>query len=339
MKEVTIIGVDLAKNVFQLHGAAADGSVVFRKKLTRVQFHKFMSGHPACLVAMEACGSSHYWAREVAQMGHDPRLIAPRYVKPFVKRHKNDTADAEAIVEAALRPTMRFVDPKTPDQQGGAVLFRTRAQFIRQRTEAINALRAHLYEFGYIAPVGVQNVKQLVEIVDADNSDLPALVRFSCRELIEQISRLTERLAVLDKEISRLSGEVARRLRTMPGVGPITALAVETFAPVMESFRCGRDFAAWLGLVPLQRSTGGKQILGKTSKMGQCDIRRLLIVGAMAVVGSSVRRGAPKGSWLEKMLARKPRMLVAIALANKMARGLWAMLTKNEEYRGPVMVG
>lgn len=339
MKEVTIIGVDLAKNVFQLHGAAADGSVVFRKKLTRVQFHKFMSGHPACLVAMEACGSSHYWAREVAQMGHDPRLIAPRYVKPFVKRHKNDTADAEAIVEAALRPTMRFVDPKTPDQQGGAVLFRTRAQFIRQRTEAINALRAHLYEFGYIAPVGVQNVKQLVEIVDADNSDLPALVRFSCRELIEQISRLTERLAVLDKEISRLSGEVARRLRTMPGVGPITALAVETFAPVMESFRCGRDFAAWLGLVPLQRSTGGKQILGKTSKMGQCDIRRLLIVGAMAVVGSSVRRGAPTGSWLEKMLARKPRMLVAIALANKMARGLWAMLTKNEEYRGPVMVG
>jgi len=339
VKEVTIIGVDLAKNVFQLHGAAADGSVVFRKKLTRVQFHKFMSGHPACLVAMEACGSSHYWAREVAQMGHDPRLIAPRYVKPFVKRHKNDTADAEAIVEAALRPTMRFVDPKTPDQQGGAVLFRTRAQFIRQRTEAINALRAHLYEFGYIAPIGVQNVKQLVEIVDADNSDLPALVRFSCRELIEQISRLTERLAVLDKEISRLSGEVARRLRTMPGVGPITALAVETFAPVMESFRCGRDFAAWLGLVPLQRSTGGKQILGKTSKMGQCDIRRLLIVGAMAVVGSSVRRGAPTGSWLEKMLARKPRMLVAIALANKMARGLWAMLTKNEEYRGPVMVG
>jgi transposase len=341
MKEVTIIGVDLAKNVFQLHGAAADGSVVFRKKLTRVQFHKFMSCHPACLVAMEACGSAHYWAREMAMMGHEPRLIAPRYVKPFVKRHKNDTADAEAIVEAALRPTMRFVDPKTPEQQGGAVLFRTRAQFIRQRTEAVNALRAHLYEFGYIAPIGVQNVKQLVAIVEADTSELPALVRFSCRELIEQITRLTERLAVLDKEIARLSGqgEVARRLRTMPGVGPITALAIETFAPVMESFRCGRDFAAWLGLVPLQRSTGGKQILSKTSKMGQRDIRRLLIVGAMAVVGSSVRRGAPKGSWLEKMLARKPRMLVAIALANKMARGLWAMLTKKEEYRGPVMVG
>jgi transposase len=236
---------------------------------------------------------------------------------------------------------MRFVDPKTPEQQGGAVLFRTRAQFIRQRTEAINALRAHLYEFGYIAPTGVQNVKQLALIVEADSSDLPALVRFSCRELIEQITRLTERLAVLDKEIARLSGqgEVARRLRTMPGVGPITALAVETFAPVMESFRCGRDFAAWLGLVPLQRSTGGKQILGKTSKMGQRDIRRLLIVGAMAVVGWAGRRGAVEGSWLAKMLARKPRMLVAIALANKMARGLWAMLTKNEEYRGPVMVG
>ena len=341
VKEVTIIGVDLAKNVFQVHGAAADGSVVFRKKLTRVQFHKFMSGHPACLVAMEACGSAHYRAREVAQMGHEPRLIAPRYVKPFVKRHKNDTADAEAIVEAALRPTMRFVDPKTSEQQGGAVLFRTRAQFIRQRTEVVNALRAHLYEFGYIAPIGVQNVKHLVGIVEADSSDLPALVRFACRELIEQITRLTERLVVLDKEIARLSGqgEIARRLRTMPGVGPITALAIETFAPVMESFRCGRDFAAWLGLVPLQRSTGGKQILGKTSKMGQRDIRRLLIVGAMAVVGWSSRRGAAEGSWLAKMLARKPRMLVAIALANKMARGLWAMLTKNEEYRGPVMVG
>ena len=177
MKEVTIIGVDLPKNVFQLHGAAADGSVVLGKKLTRVQFHKFMSGHPACLVAMEACGSAHYWAREVAQMGHDPRLITPRYVKPFVKRHKNDTADAEAIVEAALRPTMRFVDPKTPEQQGGAVLFRTRAQFIRQRTETVNALRA-FYEFGYIAPIGVQNVKQLVGIVEADSSDLLTLVLY-----------------------------------------------------------------------------------------------------------------------------------------------------------------
>lgn len=341
MKEVTIIGVDLAKNVFQVHGAATDGSVVFRKKLTRVQFHKFMLGHPACIVAMEACGSSHYWAREMAQMGHDPRLIAPRYVKPFVKRHKNDAADAEAIVEAALRPTMRFVDPKTPEQQGGAVLFRTRTQFIRQRTETVNALRAHLYEFGYTAPIGIHQVKQLVLIVEADSSELPALVRFACRELIEQVTRLTERLATLDKEIARLSGqgEVARRLRSMPGVGPITALAIETFAPVMENFRCGRDFAAWLGLVPLQRSTGGKQILGRTSKMGQRDIRRLLIIGAIAVVGWAARKGVPNGSWLERMLARKPRMLVAIALANKMARGLWAMLTKNEGYRGQVMVG
>ena len=177
-----------------------------------------MLGHPACIVAMEACGSSHYWAREMAQMGHEPRLIAPRYVKPFVKRHKNDAADAEAIVEAALRPTMRFVDPKTQEQQGGAVLLRIRALFIRQRTEAVNALRAHPYEFGYIAPVGIQNVKQLVLVVEADNSDLPEIVRFACKEAIEQITRLTERLAVLDKEIARLSGQgaVARRLRTMP---------------------------------------------------------------------------------------------------------------------------
>lgn len=234
MKEIIIIGVNLAKNVFQLHGAAADGSVVFRKKLTRVQFHKFMSGHAACIVAMEACGSAHYWAREVAQMDHEPRLIAPRYVKSFVKRHKNDTADAEAIVEAALRPTMRFLDPKTPDQQGGAVLFRTRAQFIRQRTEAINALRAHLYEFGYIAPTGVRNVKQLTLIVEDDSSDLPSLVRFACREVIDQITRLTERLAVLDKEIARISGqgETARR-RADHG-----ARDRNSFAPVMVGLTC-----------------------------------------------------------------------------------------------------
>jgi transposase len=316
-----------------------------------------MLGHPACIVAMEACGSSHYWARKMTQMGHEPRLIARRYVKPFVKRHKNDAADADAIVEAALRPTMydpagecihslggRFVVPKTQGQQARAVFFRTRSLFICQRTEAVNALRAHLYEFGHIAPVGIQNGKQLVLVEEADSSELPEIVRFACKEAIEQIRRLTERLAVLDKAIARLAGggAVARRLRTMPplsgrqvyaagqrGVGPITALAVGTFAPVMESFRCGRDFAPWLGLVPLQRSTDGKQILGKPLKMpsrrlqanvrrvtGQRGIRRLLIIGGMAVVGGAVRRGAPKGSWLEKMLARKPLMLVAIVLAN-----------------------
>jgi transposase len=273
-------------------------------------------------------------------MGHAPLLIAPRYVKPFVKRHKNDSADAEAIVEAALRPTMRFVEPKTAEQQARAVLFRTRAQFIESRTVAVNALRAHLYEFGHTAPIGVHQVKRLAGIVEAGDSGLPEPVRLCCREILAQIAQTGERLAVLDREIARLSGEgeTSRRLRTMPGVGPITALAVETFAPAMDSFRSGRDFAAWLGLVPMQKSTGGKQRLGRTSKMGQRDIRRLLIIGAMSTVQRTLRKGAPEGSWLARMLARKPRMLVAIALANKMARGVWAMMTKNEDYREAEMV-
>jgi transposase len=271
----------------------------------------------------------------LAGMGHTPLLIAPRYVKPFVKRHKNDSADAEAIVEAALRPTVRVVEPKTAEQQGRAALFPARAQFIRQRTDAVNALRAHLYEFGHIAPVGVHQIRRLAEIVEAQDSDLPEAVRLCCREILAQITQLGNRLQVLDREIARLSakGETARRLRTMPGVGPITALAVETFAPPIDSFRCGRDFAAWLGLVPLQKSSGCKQRLGRASKMGQHDMRRLLIIGAMSTVQRTLRNGEAEGSWLARMPARKPRMLVAIALANKMARGIWAMMTKNEDYR------
>ncbi|MCF6101859.1 MULTISPECIES: IS110 family transposase [Mesorhizobium] len=337
MEKVTIIGVDLAKNVFQLHGAAADGSVVFRKKLSRLQFCKFMASQPACVVAMEACGSSHYWARQMARLGHEPRLIAPAYVKPFVKRQKNDVADAEAIVEAAQRPTMRFVEPKTKEQQSRAIVFRTREQFVNQRTELVNALRAHLYEFGYVAPQGIGHLPRLAEIVEDESADLPDLVRDICSALLDQIDQLSSRLAALKKTMDTLSKQAAtsRRLQTMPGVGPIAALAIETFAPPMEAFKCGRDFAAWLGLVPRQKSSGGKQRLGKISKMGQRDIRRLLIIGAMAVVRWASRRRAPDGSWLARLMLKKPRMLVAIALANKMARGIWAMLTKQEDYRNP----
>jgi transposase len=340
MKKVTIIGVDLAKNVFQLHGAAADGTVVFRKKLSRPQFRKFMAAQPACIVAMEACGSAHYWAREMARLGHEPKLIAPRYVKPFIKRQKNDAADAAAIVEAAQRPTMRFVAAKTEEQQSRAIVFRTREQMVNQRTELVNALRAHLYEFGHVAPQGIGHLSRLAEVVEDEHSDLPELVRDTCRDLLDQIWQLTGRIDALKKRIDALSrqAETSRRLRTMPGVGPIAALAIETFAPPMETFKCGRDFAAWLGLVPLQKSTGGKQRLGKTSKMGQRDIRRLLIIGAMAVLRWASRKGAPEGSWLARMMGKKPRMLVATALANKMARGIWAMLTKQEDYRNPAMV-
>jgi transposase len=341
MGEATIIGVDLAKNVFQLHGAAGDGSVVFRKKLSRLQFARFMAEQSPCLVAMEACASAHHWAREMARNGHEVRLIAPHYVKPFVKRQKNDAADAEAIVEAALRPTMRFVDPKSADQQARAVAFRAREQLVTQRTEAVNALRSHLYEFGHVAPEGIGYVARLARVVEDCETDLPELARDICRMLIEQIAHLTDRINALKARIADMSNEaeMPRRLRSMPGVGPITALAVETFAPPMEQFRRGRDFAAWLGLVPRQHSTGGKQRLGKTSKMGQRDIRRLLIIGAMAVIRWASRRGAPTGSWLARMLERKPPTVVAVALANKMARGIWAMLTRKEDYRGPVLIG
>jgi transposase len=337
MNDVSIIGVDLAKNVFQLHGGAADGTVHFRKKLSRLQFQRFMADHPRCVVAMEACGGAHHWAREMERLGHTVRLIAPRYVKPFIKRQKNDAADAEAIVEAALRPTMRYVEPKTGEQQARAIVFRTREQFVKQRTEAVNALRSHLYEFGYVAPLGIGHLSRLEAVVEDPVSDLPPLAREICRELLGQIAQLTARIDALRKRIDAIAreGKTSCQLQTMPGVGPISALAVETFAPPMEQFKRGRDFAAWLGLVPRQASTGGKQKLGKTSKMGQRDIRRLLVTGAMAVVRWALRRGAPRNPWLAQMLQRKPPMVVASALANKMARGIWAMLTRGEDYRGP----
>ena len=265
-------------------------------------------------------------------------MIPPAYVKPFVKRQKNDAADAEAIAEAASRPTMRFVAVKTEEQQARAMLFRTRDLLVRQRTQLINALRGHLAEHGVVAPQGPANVKVLAQAIEDQTTSLPLLVVELARVFLDQIDGLSEKIAELEKAPATKPqrGATTRRLQTMPGVGPITAMAIETFAPPMEVFKRGRDFAAWLGLVPRQHSTGGKQILGKTSKMGQRDIRRLLIIGAMAVVRSACRKGAPEGTWLHRMLARKPRMLVAIALANKMARSIWAMLTKGEDYRVPV---
>lgn len=339
MENVTIIGIDLAKNVFQLHGATAEGSVVFRKRLSRPQFQRFMARHPACTVAMEACPGSHFWARELGGMGHTVRVISPQYVTPFVKRQKNDAADAEAIVEAVTRPNMRFVEPKSAEQQARAVVFRIRQKLVSQRIELINALRSHLYEFGYIAPVGLQHLPRLVEVIGDETSDLPSVARAACLGILEQIDNLSGHLEGLNNQINELGkeGQTARLLQTMPGVGPITALAVEAFAPPMESFRRGRDFAAWLGLVPRQNSSGGKARLGRISKAEQHDIRRLLIIGAMAAMVGACRRGIPEDTWLGKMMLRKPRILVAIALANKMARRIWAMLTKNESYRDPAM--
>lgn len=336
-----MIGVDLAKSVFQLHGASMTGDVKFRKKLTRAQFMAFMAAHPAAVVVMEACGSASYWARELSKAGHEVKLIAPQYVKPFVKRQKNDAADAEAIVVAAQRPEMRFVPPKTEEQQARAVLFRARERLVHQRTELINALRATLYEYGYVVPQGTAHLKRLVEIIETETSDLPELAREEARDLIEQIAEKTDRIDAKARKIAAQAAltPTARRLQTMPGVGPMTALAVEAFAPAMETFKCGRDFAAWLGLVPRQMSSGGKERLGRVSKAGQSDIRRLLIIGAMSRLNWMGLKSIREGSWLDRLRARKPKMLVAIALANKMARMVWAMLTHQQDYKDPIPAG
>lgn len=337
MDEVSIVGVDLAKQVFQLHGAGPDGRVIFRKKLSRAQFARFMALLARCTVAMEACGTAHYWGRLMASYGHDVRLIPPIYVKPFVKRQKNDMADAEAIAEAALRPTMRTVPVKTAEQQSRAMLFRTRELLVGQRTQLVNALRGHLAEHGVIVAKGLGNLERLAAVIRDEASALPDLVREVGAVYLDQIEQASGQIAALERRIAVAArdSDVVRRLRQVPGIGPICAMAVETFAPSMQTFQRGRDFAAWLGLVPRQHSSGGKQRLGRTSKRGQRDIHRLLIVGAMSVVHWKGRGGGRPGSWLARMLAKKPKMLVAIALANKMARTIWAMLVRNEDYKDP----
>jgi len=335
MGEVSIIGIDLAKNSFQVHGAQSDGSVAFRRKLTRARVLPFLTSHPGCVVAMEACAGAHHWGRRIGELGHEVKLIAPIYVKPFVKRHKNDAADAEAICDAASRATMRFVAVKTEEQQAQGMVFHTRDLLVRQRTQTINALRGHLAEFGVIAPQGPVHVHRLAVAIEAPWRGLPEEVRAMGRLLLERIAGLDAQIKELHKELcaNARRDEEARRLMTIPGIGPICASAIQALAPPMESFRRGRDFSAWLGLVPRQHTTGGKPRLGKMSKMGQRDLRRLLVSGAMATLGWAVRRGGTSDPWLARMLAHKPRMLVAVALANRMARIAWALMTKGEDYR------
>jgi transposase len=342
VSEVTTIGLDIAKNVFHAHGADGTGRMVFSRKLSRAKLLNFFVSQPRCTVALEACGGAHHWARELQAMGHKVRLIPPAYVKPFVKRHKNDAVDAEAICEAAQRPTMRFVAVKTEEQQAAALVFRTRDLLVKQRTQLGNAIRGHLAEYGWVAPKGPSHLAMLADLLDDSEmaTTLPEAARPMFAMMIDMLAELGKRVAALDKEIARRAreDEVARRLMTIPGIGPITATAIAAIAPPAETFAKGRDFAAWLGLVPKQASTGGKQKLGAISRMGERTLRRLLIIGSSAVVLQASRRGAPKGSWLEGMLARKPRMLVTVALANKTARIVWAVLTKQEDYRAPVAV-
>jgi len=291
------------------------------------------------LVALKACGGAHHWARELTLMGHDVRLIPPAYVKPFVKRRKSDAADAEAICEAARLPNMRFVAVKSEEQQASALVFRTRDLLIRQRTQTINAIRGHMAEYGWVAPRGPSWVTKLGDLMEGEvGVSLPLAAQAMFRVMLAMLGEFSRQVAALDKEIARRAreDEAARRLMTIPGIGPITATAIVALAPPPETFRRGRDFAAWLGLTPRQNSTGGKTRLGRTSKMGERTLRRLLIIGSSTVVRSASRRGAPEGSWLAGMLARKPRMLVTVAQANKTARIVWALLMKNETYRAPV---
>jgi transposase len=339
MEQANTIGLDIAKHVFQAHGAGPAGGVLFRKRLTRAKVLGFFAAQAPCVVAMEACAGSHYWAREISKLGHTVRLIPPAYVKPFVKRQKNDAADAEAICEAAQRPSMRFVPIKAEGQQANGVVFRARDLLVHQRTQCINALRGHLFEYGYVFPQGITHTATLIAHVEDRNSTVPDNARTILKVLIGTFTALEAQIKELDAEISRRSKEnaVARRLMTIPGVGPITATAIMALVPAAEGFRAGRDFAAWLGLTPLQKSTGGKQKLGAVSKRGERTIRRLLILGASAVIRQACLRGAPAGSWLAQMLPRKPKMLVTVALANKMARVVWALLVKGGVYRAPAV--
>lgn len=335
MSEISILAIDLAKSSFQVCAVMGDGTVVSNRAVSRSRLYQLLAEQEGCIVAMEACATSHHWGRVAQSYGHDVRLIPAQYVKPFVKRQKNDRADAEAIAEAASRPTMSFVAVKCAEKQGRAVAFRTHQCFVRQRTQLINSLRGHLAEFGLVAAKGPASLKVLENALDDPSTDIPAQVREMgaiYHAQIVQLSKTIKRLADELETASKIDDDL-RRLCTVPGIGPVTAGAIAAFAPDMSTFESGRNFAAWLGLVPRQRSTGGKTRLGAVSKMGQCDIRKLLIVGAMSVIRWVVRKGGSANRWLASLVARKPRMVAAVALANKMARMSWAMTMKEENYR------
>ncbi|MBI1773967.1 MAG: IS110 family transposase [Proteobacteria bacterium] len=338
MEQVSTIGLDLAKSVFQVHGIDAAGKVLVRKQLRRADVLRFFGGLSPCLVGMEACASAHHWGRELTKLGHRVRLMPPAYVKPYVKRGKTDAADAEAIVEAVSRPTMRFVAVKTTDQQAVLMLHKVRDLLIRQRTMLINALRGHLAEFGIVAARGPGGVTAAIEALHESQDSLPELARVALHGLIDQLRIVRDEIAKLEKRIVawHRASEASRRLATIPGIGPITASAIAAAVPDATLFRSGRQFAAWLGLTPRAHSSGGKERLVGISKQGDGYIRRLLVIGATAVIRFA-RQGDASKAWAAKLLERKPARLVSVALANKTARIAWAVLARNQSYRAPAL--
>jgi transposase len=337
--QITTIGLDIAKNVFQVHGIDAAEKVVVRKQLRRGQVMKFFAALPPCLIGMEACATAHYWARELTKLGHEVRLMPAKDVKAYVKRNKNDAADAEAICEAVRRPTMRFVRIKSAEQQGQLMQHRTRDLLMRQRTQVINALRAHLAELGITAAQGREGLKELLAVI-ADERDerLPIDARASLIVLAAQLQALQTLIGSIEKRIiaQHRANEASKRLESIPGIGIVGATAIAATLTEPKAFRSGRDFAAWIGLVPRQDSTGGKQKLGPISKQGDRYLRRILVVGAHAVLRRA-KQSPEKYPWLTQLLARRPFKVVAIALANKMARMAWALLAKGGTYRAPAL--
>ncbi len=333
---VTTIGIDLAKSVFQLHGVDAQGEVVFRKKLRRSAVLDFLRELRPCLIGLEACATAHFWAREIGALGHDVRLIPPAYVKPYVKRQKNDAADAEAICEAVTRPHMRFVPIKSTERQGVLMLHRTRDLLMRQRTMTLNAVRAHLAEFGIITAQGSHNLLTLIRgIRTGEVPGLPRIARIALESLATQLDVLTDEIRKLERQLMlwHRADETSQRLKTIPGVGVITATALAASVPDPGVFKSGHQFAAFLGLVPRQNSSGGKDRLGRISKMGDGYLRRLLVVGATSVVRRANSNTSATGAWVRCLLERKPARVVTVAVANKTARTAWAILARGETYR------
>jgi len=333
MSNITTIGLDLAKSVFQVHGIDCNGTVVLRRSLRRSQLLDFFRRSPPCLVGLEACASSHFWAREIQALGHDVRMIPPIYVKAYVKRGKTDAADAEAICEAVTRPTMRFVPIKSVDQQAACMLLRTRELLIRQRSQLANAFRAQMSELGVVAALGMVSVAKLADRLRDPDMSMPDVARHALLEMAEQIDVLTARVERLDADIlaSVKQDETAQRLRSIPGVGPLIAATIRANVQEITAFKSGRHFAAWMGLTPRLLSSGGKEKLGPISKQGNRSLRTLLVIGATSII-KQAKRGVSLQKWLVSLMTRKPYKLVAVALANKTARIIWALLAKGGVY-------